>query len=177
MSVRVFRCISTHQSQGTFGNSACEGTEMTVEGRCFLATKTAQFKTAYSLSVDPDERKALAQAIEVCKGHSLPSVTTEPTIGTIEVESACHPDYSPCLPNLPGDAVNCSDLTNEQKPATVLVLKPVAKDLNTNHFPWSQVCQHLIACPDGPGAGQFAVVALSAAVWCPALALELLSSP
>ncbi|MYI14205.1 MAG: hypothetical protein F4108_00500, partial [Acidimicrobiaceae bacterium] len=31
----------------------------------------------------------------------------------------CHPAYTPCLPNLPGDALNCGDLTSDQKPVTV----------------------------------------------------------
>ena len=36
-------------------------------------------------------------------------------------DSDCHPAYSPCLPNLPLDAINCSDLTSDLKPVTVLV--------------------------------------------------------
>ena len=31
----------------------------------------------------------------------------------------CHPAYEPCLPNLPGDALNCGDLTADQKPVRV----------------------------------------------------------
>ena len=106
---------------GRIGSGVCQGTELTAEGRCFLATKIVQVKTAYSLSVDADEKTALAQALEGCAGHSLPSTTTEPITGAIEVESDCHPAYSPCLPNLPGDALDCGDLTSEQKPVTVLV--------------------------------------------------------
>ncbi len=106
---------------GRIGSGVCEGTELIVEGRCLLATKTVQVKTAYSLSVDTDEKNALARALEGCAGHSLPSTTTEPIAGTIETESDCHPAYSPCLPNLPGDALNCGDLTASQKPVTVLV--------------------------------------------------------
>ena len=39
----------------------------------------------------------------------------------IEPEPAgdCHPAYEPCLPNLPGDALNCGDLTSGQKPVRV----------------------------------------------------------
>ncbi len=36
-------------------------------------------------------------------------------------DSDCHPAYSPCLPNLAGDAINCGDLTSDQRPVTVLV--------------------------------------------------------
>ena len=34
-------------------------------------------------------------------------------------EEDCHLAYTPCLPNLPGDALNCGDLTPDQKPVTV----------------------------------------------------------
>lgn len=109
------------ERSGRIGSGVCQGTELTVEGRCFLATRTVQVKTSHSLFVDQDERAALAQALEGCSGHCLPSTTTEPSIGTIEAGSDCHPAYSPCLPNLPGDALNCGDLTSDQKPVTVLV--------------------------------------------------------
>ena len=33
----------------------------------------------------------------------------------------CHSAYSPCLPNLAGDALNCGDLASDQKPVRVLV--------------------------------------------------------
>ena len=33
--------------------------------------------------------------------------------------SRCHPAYSTCIPNRPGDALNCSDLTAAQKPVRV----------------------------------------------------------
>ncbi len=45
---------------------------------------------------------------------------TETAAETTSV-SDCHPAYSPCLPNLSGDALNCGDLISDQKPVTVLV--------------------------------------------------------
>ena len=106
---------------GRIGSGVCEGTETTVDGRCFMAQKMVQVKAAYSLSVDQDEKAALTTALETCSGRSLP--TTEGSItGTIEADSDCHPAYSPCLPNLPGDALNCGDLTSAQKPVQVLVV-------------------------------------------------------
>ena len=105
---------------GRVGSGVCEGTETTVDGRCFMAQKMVQVKAAYSLSVDLDEKAALTTALDNCSGRSLP--TTEGLAsGTIEADSDCHPAYSPCLPNLPGDALNCGDLTAAQKPVTVLV--------------------------------------------------------
>ena len=38
---------------------------------------------------------------------------------TSPAKARCHPDYSPCLPLLEGDALNCGDLTAAQKPVTV----------------------------------------------------------
>ena len=49
-------------------------------------------------------------------GAAAPS-TTYPA--TQAPEPNCHPAYTPCLPNLPGDALNCGDLTPDQKPVTV----------------------------------------------------------
>ena len=105
---------------GRIGSGVCEGTETTVDGRCFMAQKMVQVKAAYSLSVDQDEKAALTTALQNCSGRSLP-ITEGSTSGTIEADSDCHPAYSPCLPNLPGDALNCGDLTSAQKPVTVLV--------------------------------------------------------
>ena len=37
-------------------------------------------------------------------------------------EQGCHPDDSPCIPHLEGDALNCGDLTAAQRPVTVRVV-------------------------------------------------------
>ena len=47
------------------------------------------------------------------------TTTTAPPTTTQAPEPDCHPAYTPCLPNLPGDALNCGDLTADQKPVTV----------------------------------------------------------
>ena len=47
------------------------------------------------------------------------TTTTAPPTTTQAPETDCHPAYTPCLPNLPGDALNCGDLTADQKPVTV----------------------------------------------------------
>ena len=39
-----------------------------------------------------------------------------------DARNDCHPAYEPCLPNLPGDAINCGDLTASQKPVVVKVI-------------------------------------------------------
>ena len=91
-----------------------------------------EVKAANDLSVDQAEKDALTQVLDGCpaSGPMQPSEpvgsqpTTEPTPSTqtpATTDSDCHPAYSPCLPNLAGDALNCGDLTADQKPVTVLV--------------------------------------------------------
>lgn len=72
-----------------------------------------------------------AAALEECDDSDLdawperrPSATATTETGrsdnsTQAKDDNCHPAYEPCLPNLPGDAINCGDLTVEQKPVTV----------------------------------------------------------
>ena len=117
---------------GRIGSGTCEGVETTSQGRCYLAWKTVEVKAAWSLSVDQPEKDALARVLDGCPavGPMQPSdpvgsqPATDPTPTTQNDDtggSDCHPAYSPCLPNLPGDALNCGDLTADQKPVTVLV--------------------------------------------------------
>ena len=47
------------------------------------------------------------------------STSEEPDTTTAQPTSDCHPAYTPCIPNRPGDALNCGDLTSDQKPVTV----------------------------------------------------------
>ena len=42
------------------------------------------------------------------------------TTTTTSTPSNCHPAYTPCIPNLSGDALNCGDLSSSQKPVTVI---------------------------------------------------------
>ncbi len=117
---------------GRIGSGTCQGVETTPQGKCYLAWKTIEVKAAYSLSVDQAEKNALTQVLDGCQANGPmqpsgpvgPQPTPEPTPSTetdTTSESDCHPAYSPCLPNLPGDALNCGDLTSDQKPVTVLV--------------------------------------------------------
>ena len=115
---------------GRVASGTCEGVETTTQGRCYLAWKTVEVKAAYSLSVDTDEKNALTQVLDGCPSSgpmqpsdptgSQPTTEQEPATTGTEGGSDCHPAYSPCLPNLAGDALNCGDLTSEQKPVRVL---------------------------------------------------------
>ncbi|WP_419917717.1 GmrSD restriction endonuclease domain-containing protein [Candidatus Poriferisocius sp.] len=42
-----------------------------------------------------------------------------PFMSNLTTGPRCHPAYSPCLPNRPGDALNCGDLNRSQRPVTV----------------------------------------------------------
>ena len=111
---------------------------------CWYAAAWVHVKTRWSLAVDITEANALESTLSGCSdsdidvGLPAPVVeeedtttedtTTEDTTtedsttedSTTETpEEDCHPAYTPCLPNLPGDALNCGDLTSDQKPVTV----------------------------------------------------------
>ena len=115
---------------GQVASGVCEGLEMTAQGRCFFALHTVIVKSSFSLSVDTDEYNALLRTLQDCPtagttittGSTNSQNTPIPTPPTADstTDSDCHPAYSPCLPNLPGDALNCGDLTAAQKPVTVL---------------------------------------------------------
>lgn len=64
-----------------------------------------------------------APAPATAPAPSAPATAPSPAASTPtspKPVSDCHPAYDPCLPNLPGDALNCGDLSREQKPVTVL---------------------------------------------------------
>ena len=105
-----------------------------VSVRCWYAEAWIAVKTRWELSVDAGELQALRVLVAQCEDWQLgstpqsaspviaasttdstPTTTTTPTV----VDDLCHPAYIPCLPNLPGDAMNCGDLPSAQKPVQV----------------------------------------------------------
>ncbi|WP_419929654.1 excalibur calcium-binding domain-containing protein [Candidatus Poriferisocius sp.] len=124
---------------GGVGSGACEGVTITGKGWCYLAWKTIEVKAAYGLSVDERERDVLSFVLGGCPESgpvppsdpfklsfaSPPEPTKRPDeeaispAGPTGANDECHPAYSPCLPNLPGDALNCGNLAAGQKPVTV----------------------------------------------------------
>ena len=105
---------------------------------CWYSAAWVHVKTRWSLTVDTAETDTLAGILSGCSDSAIDvglpapvveeqdttteeqadSATEEPTT-TQPPEPDCHPAYTPCLPNLPGDALNCGDLTSDQKPITV----------------------------------------------------------
>ena len=105
-----------------------------VSVRCWYAEAWIAVKTRWELSVDAGELQALRALVAQCEDWQLGStpqsaspvsaasttVSTPTTTTTLTVaDDLCHPAYIPCLPNLPGDAMNCGDLSSAQKPVQV----------------------------------------------------------
>ena len=101
--------------------------------RCWYAAAWINVKARWELSVDPAEADTLYNIISGCLDNAAdtalpaPVVTgaqsaTTPAAGAGSQDEGCHPDYSPCVPHLGGDALNCGDLTAGQKPVTVRVV-------------------------------------------------------
>ena len=102
-----------------------------VSSRCWYAEAWIAVKTRWEFSVDTAELQALRSVVSQCGDWELgsapvqaspvlatattvPAATTTTTLAA--AEDLCHPAYIPCLPNLPGDAVNCGDLSSAQNP-------------------------------------------------------------
>ena len=116
-------------------SGTCEGAQLTAAGRCFWAARTVAVKYRYDLAVDARERTALESGLNQCPPDidveappqatltTMPATQVSPppppSTETTASESDCHPAYDPCLPNLPGDALNCGDLTASQRPVSV----------------------------------------------------------
>ena len=105
-----------------------------VSVRCWYAEAWIAVKTRWELSVDAGELQALRTVVSQCEDWQLGSAplsgspviaasttdSTPTTTTTLTVaDDLCHPAYIPCLPNLPGDAMNCGDLSSAQKPVQV----------------------------------------------------------
>ena len=89
-------------------------------------------KINWRLSITPEDFEAVTGGLAGCEVGIVPDPPATPPAAaaqpppptTISTQQAsdCHPAYEPCLPNLPGDALNCGDLRSDQKPVTVLVV-------------------------------------------------------
>ena len=94
--------------------------------RCWYTAAWIHVKVRWELSVDPAEADTLRNIISDCPDDAADAALPAPTVTTATATSTpgegCHPDYSPCIPYVEGDALNCGDLTAAQKPVTVLVV-------------------------------------------------------
>ena len=105
--------------------------------RCDYLVQYATVKIRWGLSITPQDFDVLATGLTRCEVGIIPdaspavpvappaapdtsSTEAPPTTSTTQAATGCHPAYDPCLPNLPGDALNCGDLRSGQKPVTVI---------------------------------------------------------
>ena len=97
---------------------------------CWYAAAWVQVKTRWNLTVDQAEADKLQSVLAGCDDDDLGNLPEAQTVAEeTEAEESedteaepvndCHPAYEPCLPNRPGDALNCGDLTADQKPVRV----------------------------------------------------------
>ena len=106
-------------------------------GRCDYLVQYATVKIDWQLTITPQDFAVVADGLAGCEVGELPESPSPPTAGTSPTPPPaspppaspppaatdtddCHPAYEPCLPNLPGDALNCGDLSRDQRPVTVL---------------------------------------------------------
>ena len=101
--------------------------------RCEYLVQYATVKIRWQLSITPDDFAAVQRGLGGCNVSGAAGDVTRvapvrtgppaPTTTSTAMAAApdCHPAYEPCLPNLSGDALNCGDLTRQQKPVTVKV--------------------------------------------------------
>ena len=99
--------------------------------RCDYLVQYATVKIRWQLSITPQDFDAVAAGLPGCDvgivpdpAATAPAASSTPAPSTTvstQPATGCHPAYQPCLPNLPGDALNCGDLRSNQKPVTVLV--------------------------------------------------------
>ena len=96
---------------------------------CWYAAAWINVKTRWDLTVDQAEADTLRSVLTGCDDNDLSSLPEVQTVadGTAPAQTDtepepvndCHPAYEPCLPNRPGDALNCGDITADQKPVRV----------------------------------------------------------
>ena len=118
--------------------------------RCTYASDWVAVKARWGLSVDQAEYETLVAVLSECTNTDVDDVTVPPapqdpsttTTSTTSVapttsgDASCHPAYSPCIPYLPGDALNCGDLSSSQRPVTVFDVNndPYRLDGNNDGF-------------------------------------------
>ena len=98
--------------------------------RCDYLVQYASVKIRWGLAITPQDFEVLATGLAGCDvglvpdpAVAAPAASPAPTPATTlsaQPVTDCHPAYEPCLPNLPGDALNCGDLRSDQKPVTVV---------------------------------------------------------
>jgi hypothetical protein len=87
---------------------------------CAYLAQYGSVKVAYGLAITQADFDALSTRLDDCSSFDPAKPGVLPPATTTVPATDCHPAYSPCLPNRAGDVLNCGDLSNAQKPVTVL---------------------------------------------------------
>ena len=82
---------------------------------CNYLVQYGTVKVTYRLSITQADYNAVSAGLADCSGDAPEPPPAEPP-----PSNDCHPAYSPCLPNLSGDALSCGDIDGSLKPVTVL---------------------------------------------------------
>ena len=85
---------------------------------CAYLVQYGTVKVAYRLSITQADFDAVRSGLAGCSSVAPAVPVADPT-PSVPPPADCHPAYSPCLPNLSGNALNCADLRSDQKPVTV----------------------------------------------------------
>ena len=129
--------IAAGENRSKSARGPAEYTPTSTAARCDYLVQYATVKIRWGLSITPQDFDVVATGLSGCDvgivpdaspaapdappaAPDAPSAETPPTTSTTQAATDCHPAYEPCLPNLPGDALNCGDLRSDQKPVTVL---------------------------------------------------------
>ena len=96
---------------------------------CWYTAAWVQVKTRWNLTIDQAETDKIRSVLAGCDDDDLGNLPEAQTVaeGTTPAKTEaepepvndCHPAYEPCLPNRAGDALNCGDLTSDQKPVRI----------------------------------------------------------
>ena len=117
------------------------GTAAAPAARCDDLVQYVSIKIRRALEITPQDFEVMATGLTGCDAGITPDTAAAPTTTTTTAPPPptttapaappptttpaapvpdCHRAYDPCLPDLPGDVLNCGDLRRDQKPVTVL---------------------------------------------------------
>ena len=86
--------------------------ELTAEGRCFWAAQTVRVKRKYSMSVDTQERDALAAILLNCETEQT---SVARPVAPVECEWAVRPEFAAAVAGTPDEpGAYCADALEDQ---------------------------------------------------------------
>ena len=115
--------VSARSNRAKGARDPAEWLPPDASAHCWYAAAWITVKVRWDLTVDSAEADTLRSLIAGCDGDPADPAPADPPAEPEPVgPTVCHPAYDPCLPDLPGDALNCGDLTPAQRPVRVRVI-------------------------------------------------------